>query len=191
MYIFFQCRIQNPQKTQTLILLPPQRIHIYNIWIVDYIILSLFPQCLTLLLFNNVGLFTFLDYCCTKLEQTYQNGLCKVDIILVPHMLLIIIQEKNYPELSHWNLFSKYDLLLHISNLWQKITLHCRIIGSVLVVYDVTPETLQPIIIHFKRILLVHIHLQHVPFILWRNYRYAFNEQYIILWYLNITFNMY
>ena len=45
-------------------------------------------------------------------------------------------------------------------------TLHYRTFGTILVVFNVSPSPVHPIIFHDNRISLVHIHLYQIPFIL-------------------------
>ena len=82
---------------------------------------------------------------------------------------------------THWQYFSKCAVLLHISNLQPEMTFHCTLIGIVLVVSDVPPALIQPIIPHGNRIELVHIHLYQVPFSMCWPCRCVIDEKYYLL----------
>ena len=60
---------------------------------------------------------------------------------------------------SQWQHFSICAILIHLSNLRHQMVLHFTVMGAVLVVSDMPPALVHPIIFHDNKVRLVHIHL--------------------------------
>ena len=157
-YFCLNAKYANP-TVQTLILLPPQWNHLFSIWSIYYFLLYLFLQFLMLLLFNYIGVFQFISSCFSKLERPNQPMICQGDIFLVPNTSLAFLSKVIHVYWSHWPHLSKCVVLLYLSNIRTKMTLQYGMLGAILVVYDVPPSPVYPVLSQSNRFWLVHIHL--------------------------------
>ena len=70
------------------------------------------------------------------------------------------------------------------------MTLHYRTLGVILVVSDVLPSLVHPVISHSNWIWLYHIHLYQILFSQYWSCRSVIDEKELILWSLNVNFNL-
>ena len=77
--------------------------------------------------------------------------------------------------------FSKCAILIHLYNIRPEITLHFMVLGAFLVVSDVPPEPVQPMIINDNKVRMSHNHLYKIPFSLCRTFRCLFDKEESIL----------
>ena len=123
-----------------------------------------------------LGYFNFFLPVFPKLECTKHPMICQEYIILLPHTFLILLWFFFHPKWSHSQYFPKSTILICLSNIRPKITLHCKLLGLFLVVTYVPPGLVHPIIPHEKRKQLVHINLYQVTFILCWPCRYLIDK---------------
>ena len=112
----------NPTK-QTLILLTPQWYNFFIIRCVDSRLFSLSFQFLPLFIFNHGRAFQFLSSCCPKQEWPNQTILGQVNVILIPNIFVILLQDVLYFTWSQWQHLSNRTILIVCSFSGKNVTL--------------------------------------------------------------------
>ena len=96
----------------------------------------------------------------------------------------------SLPKVVSLAAFSKCAILIHLYDIQPKMTFHCPVLGAVVVVSDVPPASVYPIIPYGYYILLVHINLYQLLFSLCWSCRCALDEKELILWTFNFTLSL-
>ena len=103
------------------------------------------------------------------------------DVILVPHICFILLQEVVYLTWSNWQHLSQSTVLILRSYLRPKAAPNSGIYILVLILSDLSSATIHPIVTHGHLVRLVHIHLDHIPFSVSQHGRPVLNEKELIL----------